>query len=202
MVPFSIIKRQWKKFQHQSRVQRRMSLLKHRSSPLVFSVVYVAWSFSVMFCRSLFVLFSFGHCVVLSFDLWIMITSLLSSNPSYKKKFKQRWSTIPPISMKRTTTSNNWTVKKDNLWSWKSRSWFGTVRLNYAAGLNQLYVFFSLLYCSISNKSHVQTRLSITFFIFHNLSQKPLKHLCDYAFLYVLLVIFEIQEFLTSCHII
>jgi hypothetical protein len=104
-----------------------------------------------------------------------MITSLLSSNPSYKKKFKQRWSTIPPISMKRTTTSNNWTVKKDNLWSWKSRSWFGTVRPNYATGLNQLYVFFSLLYCSISNKSHVQTRLFITFFIFHNLSQKPLK---------------------------
>ena len=52
--------------------------------------------------------------------------------------------------------------------------------------------------------SHVQTRLlsssaSIRFFIFHNLSQKPLKKLYDYAF-DILLVIFEIQEFLTCCH--
>ena len=45
-----------------------------------------------------------------------------------------------------------------------------------------LYVFFlSLLYCSISNKSHDQTRLlssfaSIRCFIFHHFSQKPLKN--------------------------
>jgi membrane-associated HD superfamily phosphohydrolase len=43
----------------------------------------------------------------------------------------------------------------------------------YAAGLNQLYVFFSLLYCSISNKWHVQTRLllSSAFIIFFYISQ-------------------------------
>ena len=49
----------------------------------------------------------------------------------------------------------------------------------YAAGLNQSYIFYSLLYCSISNKSQVQTKLlssvSIRFFIFHHFSQKPLK---------------------------
>jgi hypothetical protein len=49
----------------------------------------------------------------------------------------------------------------------------------YAAGLNQSYIFYSLLYCSISNKSQVQTKLlssvSIRFFIFHHFSQKLLK---------------------------
>ena len=42
---------------------------------------------------------------------------------------------------------------------------------------------------------------SIKCFIFHHFSQKTLKRLYDYAF-DVLLVIFEIQECLTSCHII
>ena len=65
--------------------------------------------------------------------------------------------------------------------------------------------FFSVFYCSISNVSHVQTRLlssfaSIRCFIFHHFSQKPLKNcLTDFD---ALLVIFEIQEFLTCCHII
>jgi hypothetical protein len=73
-------------------------------------------------------------------------------------------------------------------------------RHKYAAGLNQLYVFFTLLYCSISNNSHVQTRLLSSasirfFFILHHFSRKPLKNVFD-----ILLVIFEIQEFLTCCH--
>jgi hypothetical protein len=45
--------------------------------PRVFSWVRIARSlvFFVVFCRSLF-----GHC--LSFDMWILITPLLSSNAS------------------------------------------------------------------------------------------------------------------------
>jgi hypothetical protein len=56
-------------------------------------------------------LLSCGHC--LSFDLRIMITSSVSSN-SLQKKFKQRWSTIPPISKNQQPPL---TVKKDNIWS-------------------------------------------------------------------------------------
>jgi hypothetical protein len=36
-----------------------------------------------------------------------MITPVVSSNSSYKKKFKQRWSTIPPISTKQTKPERN-----------------------------------------------------------------------------------------------
>jgi hypothetical protein len=63
----------------------------------------------------------------LSFDLWIIhnYTRLISPNSSYKKKYKQRWSTKPSISTKRKTTSNNRTVNKDT-WNWKYRSWFRT----------------------------------------------------------------------------
>jgi len=47
-----------------------------------------------------------------------------------KRKFKQWWSSIPPISTKRTTTSHlNWTYwsqKDHDIWRWKSRSWLGT----------------------------------------------------------------------------
>jgi hypothetical protein len=95
--------------------QELLALLEYLNSPPVFNGVRVAQFFllCVLFCRSLFVLFSFDHCVCLVFfDLRIMIIPVVSSNSSYKKKFKQRWSTIPPISTKRTTTSNNWTVKK------------------------------------------------------------------------------------------
>ena len=58
---------------------------------------------------------------------------------------------------------------------------------------NHLYVFFlSLLYCSISNKSHVQTRLlssfaSIRCFIIHNSSQKPLKNCLTMPLMFYLL---------------
>ena len=52
------------------------------SSPLVFSGVRVArfLVFYVMFCRSLFVLFSLGHGVVSFFDLRLLITPLVVSN--------------------------------------------------------------------------------------------------------------------------
>jgi len=43
-----------------------------------------------------------------------------------KRKFKQWWSSIPPISRKRTVTSHlNWSrwIQKDHdMWHWKSRS--------------------------------------------------------------------------------
>jgi len=46
----------------------------------------------------------------------------------YERKFKQWWSSIPPISTKRTIISHyNWTHwKQTTVWHWKSRSWFGT----------------------------------------------------------------------------
>ena len=47
-----------------------------------------------------------------------------------KRKFKQWWSSIPPISTKRTINSHlNWThkiQKKHGVWRWISRSWFRT----------------------------------------------------------------------------
>jgi hypothetical protein len=60
----------------------------HLSSSQVFSRVRVARSLvlCVMFCRSLFVLLSLFFCLLcyLSFfDLWILITPLVSSNSSY-----------------------------------------------------------------------------------------------------------------------
>ena len=47
------------------------NLMDHLSLPIVFNEVYFARSlvFSVMFCRSLFVLFSFVHCVVCPYYL-------------------------------------------------------------------------------------------------------------------------------------
>ena len=57
------------------------------TSPLFFSGVRVARSlvFCVVFCKSLFVLFSLDHCIVCtSFNLWLLITPLISSNYSYK----------------------------------------------------------------------------------------------------------------------
>ena len=60
------------------------------------------------------------------------------------------------------------------------------------AGFNHLYVFFlSLLYCSISNKSHIC--IHQMFHISQFLSETT-KKLFDYAF-DVLLVIFEIKAF-------
>ena len=51
--------------------------------------------------------------------------------------------------------------------------------------------FFSLLYCSMSNKLQVQTRLllsvSIRFFIFHHFSQKPLKNCVTMPLMFYLL---------------
>ena len=54
-----------------------------------------------------------------------------------KRKIKQWWSTIPLISTKRTTTPHlNWTQKYHDIWSWKSRSWYGTDTI--LEGLNML----------------------------------------------------------------
>jgi len=74
-------------------------------------------------------------------------------------------------------------------------------RHKYAAGLNQLYVFFTLLYCSITNNSHVQTRLLSSsasirfFFIFHHFSRKPLKNVCDYMPLIFYLLFLRYKSF-------
>jgi len=46
-----------------------------------------------------------------------------------KWKFKQRWSTSPPISTKQTITTHlhSQNTKKDHdIWCWKSRSCLGT----------------------------------------------------------------------------
>ena len=63
------------------------ALPEHLSSPSVFSGVRVTRSLvlCVMFCRSLFVLlffFFWSLCCLFFFDLWIMITPLVSSNSS------------------------------------------------------------------------------------------------------------------------
>jgi hypothetical protein len=59
-------------------VERELSTLpEHLSSPPVFCGVR---SFMCMFCRSFIVLFLFG--IVFFFDLWILITPLVSSNSS------------------------------------------------------------------------------------------------------------------------
>ena len=59
-------------------VQELLSLLEHQSSTQVFSGVRDALSlvFCVVFCRLLFVFF--GHCICLSLDLWLLVTSLVS----------------------------------------------------------------------------------------------------------------------------
>ena len=68
------------------------SLPEHPSSPPVFCGVCVARSLvlCVMFCRSLFVLLSFFFwplCCLFFFNLWLLITSLVSSNFSYRHKY-------------------------------------------------------------------------------------------------------------------
>ena len=71
--------------------QELPTLPEHLSSPPVFSGVFVTQSsvFCVMFCRSLFVLLNFFFLpfCCLSFDLWILITPLVSSNPSFFAHF-------------------------------------------------------------------------------------------------------------------
>jgi hypothetical protein len=59
-------------------VQELLSLLEHQSSTQVFSGVRDALSlvFCVVFCRLLFGFF--GHCICLSLDLWLLVTSLVS----------------------------------------------------------------------------------------------------------------------------
>jgi len=59
--------------------QEQLTLPEHTSSPCVFSGVRVTRSlvFRVMFCRSLF---AFWPLCCLSFDLWLPITPLVSSN--------------------------------------------------------------------------------------------------------------------------
>jgi hypothetical protein len=59
----------------------------------------------------------------------------------------------------------------------------------YVAGLNQLYVLFSLLYCSISNKSHVQTKLlsHLRPSDFSYFTQKPLNKFVTMPLMFYLL---------------
>jgi hypothetical protein len=93
-----------------------------------FSEVRVTWSlvFCVVFCTSLFVLCLFDH---LSFDLRLLVTLwyvqtflnnvilfldfntvIICQLSIMRRKFKQWWSLIPPISTKRTIASHlNWT---------------------------------------------------------------------------------------------
>ena len=66
-------------------VQELFNLPEHMSSPPVFSGVRVTGSLvsSVKFCRSLVVLLFFLFwplCCLIIFDLWILITPLVSSN--------------------------------------------------------------------------------------------------------------------------
>jgi len=42
-----------------------------------------------------------------------------------KRKFKQWWSSIPPIWTKPTINSHLYWIQKRS-WRWKSRSWLGT----------------------------------------------------------------------------
>jgi hypothetical protein len=58
-----------------------------------------------------------------------------------KWKFKQWWSSIPPISTKQTTTFHlkSLNTKDHNIWCWKSRSWLCFV----------LYVCLLLCYCIV-----------------------------------------------------
>ena len=69
--------------------QKLLTLLEHLSSPPVFSGVRVTRSlvlYTCMFCRSLFVLLYFFFwplCYLSFFDLWILITYLVSSSSSY-----------------------------------------------------------------------------------------------------------------------
>ena len=67
--------------------QKLLTLPEHLSSPPVLSRVHVARSlvFCVVFCRSFFVLlfFFFWPLCCLSFNLWILIIPLVSSNSSH-----------------------------------------------------------------------------------------------------------------------
>jgi len=60
--------------------QELLTLPDHLSSPSVFSGVVFFLVFCVMFCRSLFVLFSllfyFGHCIVCSYSVYVPDYSL------------------------------------------------------------------------------------------------------------------------------
>ena len=133
------------------------------SSPrfLVGFVLLNFFVFCVMFCRSLFVLFSFDHSVVwpssiyrLWLPLWYLQTLLTKRNINKDgQQFHQyQQNEQPPQTIKQ--------LKKRKTWSLKSRSSFGT-GTNMWLGLTSCMYFFSLLYCSISNKSHVQTILVI-----------------------------------------
>ena len=66
--------------------QELLTLPEHLSSPPLFSGVRVTRSLVLYVCFvhhcSSFCLFSFGHCVVF-FDIWILITPLVSSNSSF-----------------------------------------------------------------------------------------------------------------------
>jgi hypothetical protein len=68
--------------------QELLTLPKCLSSPPVFSGVRVTRSLVLCLCfedrRLFFCLFSFWPLCCLSFDIWILITSLVSSNSSYK----------------------------------------------------------------------------------------------------------------------
>ena len=113
-----------------------------------FSDVHVAHSlvFCVVFFKSLFglvlsVLLQFTALVtsLVSSDLHCWVSKLCQDRPLWKEKFKQWWSTTPPISTRRTVTSKQWwstippisTKQTTNHWTQKrtayddgnSRSW-------------------------------------------------------------------------------
>jgi len=59
----------------------------------------------------------------------ILFLSVVIYHTFTKRKFKQWYSTIAPISTKRTTTSHTnspRTLKTHDIWRWKSKSWLGT----------------------------------------------------------------------------
>ena len=90
---------------------------------------YPSGATDVTYCFS----FSFlPVCCLSFFDLRLLISALVSSSISFsvlrimKRKFKQWWSTIQPISTKRTTTShrNSLNTKKDqDICRRKCRPW-------------------------------------------------------------------------------
>jgi hypothetical protein len=63
------------------------TLPEHLSSPpILVGFGFLDFSFMCMICRSLFVLLSFFLLAIVSFDLLLLIKSLVSSNSSYKHK--------------------------------------------------------------------------------------------------------------------
>jgi hypothetical protein len=94
--------------------------------------------------------FSFDHCIVCPFSFDHCIVSPFSGYPfgiskrflcswarllygrndvNFKRKLKQWWLTIPPISSTRNNRLSSNIIEHKighDIWRWKSRSWFGT----------------------------------------------------------------------------